>query len=149
MTYFRIGYIYLITNLINGKQYVGQTVTTVDRRWNIHLKSAECGMSTVLARAIRKYGADNFKVEELLQCMEPTLNTAECRFIKDLYTLTPNGYNMTEGGSGVRLTKAQLKRKAARRVGVPLSEYHRSRISESLIGKVHSAEWCRNSSEAQ
>ena len=52
--------IYKITNLINGKKYIGQTVNSVEKRFNDHSNpNNDC----YLGRAIRKYGKENFKVE--------------------------------------------------------------------------------------
>ena len=55
------GYIYLITNKINGKQYIGQTVKTVQKRWSRHLADSK-NFDFYFYKAIRKYGKENFKV---------------------------------------------------------------------------------------
>lgn len=85
------GYVYLITNLINGKQYVGQTVETIEIRFGNHCSSK----NPVISRAIRKYGKKNFKVEEI----DVAYNQEELNLIEGVYmawfnTLTPNGYNI-------------------------------------------------------
>ena len=57
---------YAITNLINGKQYVGVTVTSIDARWRGHCSEALRDVTdTKLSRAIRKYGKKGFKIELL------------------------------------------------------------------------------------
>ena len=80
------GTIYVITNLINGKQYVGQTNGNYMKRFQEHLKSftREDRYNAPLYCAIRKYGADNFKCD-LLEIV-PFLGTYR------------NGYNATAGG---------------------------------------------------
>lgn len=55
--------IYLITNLINGKQYVGQTIYTAEQRFKQHLRG-----DLYIDKAIRKYGVENFKLEVLCRC---------------------------------------------------------------------------------
>lgn len=53
--------IYKITNKINGKLYVGQTIRPLKRRiWN-HL----CKTGTAISSALRKYGIENFVIEEI------------------------------------------------------------------------------------
>jgi hypothetical protein len=58
------GYIYLVTNLLNGKGYFGQTRSTLDHRWTQHLVGARTTRSA-LHCAIRKYGGANFRIELL------------------------------------------------------------------------------------
>ena len=55
-------YLYQITNLINGKIYIGQT-NNITKRWSNH-KSCN-SPNTVIAKAIQKYGVENFKFEIL------------------------------------------------------------------------------------
>ena len=50
------GIVYLIWNMVNGKKYVGQTIQPLEKRFNAH-KYAD----SLLGRAIRKYGAENFR----------------------------------------------------------------------------------------
>jgi GIY-YIG catalytic domain len=92
-----VGSVYLITNLLNGKKYVGQTTANPRKRWNNH-----CRGFSLVAYAIRKYGKDNFKFEILLQGVEDqaTLNLIEARLIRFYRTGTPNGYNVSPGGDG-------------------------------------------------
>ena len=58
-----IGYIYLITNLVNGKKYIGCTMISLKRRWTQHLSSARKNSPMAIHRAIRKYGPSSFKIE--------------------------------------------------------------------------------------
>lgn len=96
-----MGLIYLATNKINGKQYVGKTKDTVDSRKHCHEKGrGGCGVA--LAAAIRKYGPENF-VWEVLKGGVPDdrLNQEEREWIWWLGTKAPGGYNLTDGGDGL------------------------------------------------
>jgi group I intron endonuclease len=58
--------IYLITNTVNGKKYVGQHCGTTDSRWKQHLAAAlKLEDPKPLYSAFRKYGVDNFTYEVL------------------------------------------------------------------------------------
>lgn len=102
-----VGYIYCITNKLNGKQYIGQTNTSVNKRYTEHLRCAGSGMDTtsLLYRAMRKYGTDNFYVDSL-ECvtsetktgLKELLNDREIFYVASNGTYMPNGYNMTVGG---------------------------------------------------
>lgn len=89
-------YLYCITNLINGKQYIGIT-NNYKKRWSNH----KCGNSKNMAMsaAIKKYGVGNFKFEVLLSGLSlEEANLKEQEYIKKYNTLTPNGYNISPGG---------------------------------------------------
>ena len=91
-----IVYIYLITNLINGKKYVGQTQRTVEERFKEHARA-----NSLIGRVIRKYGKENFKLEILTECENlDKANEMEIYFIKTLDCKKPKGYNLTDGGNG-------------------------------------------------
>ena len=87
--------IYKITNLINGKIYIGQTKFTVEKRFKEHAKA-----DSPLGHAIRKYGKKNFKAEVIETCQTFTeLNEREIFWIKELNCKVPNGYNIADGGA--------------------------------------------------
>lgn len=96
-----MGYIYLITNLINNKKYVGKTTQDIEKRWKEHIKDSKKERCEIrpLYRAIRKYGKDNFKIEELEKCNTEALSDREQYWINKLNTYT-DGYNATLGGDG-------------------------------------------------
>ena len=87
--------IYKITNLTNGKVYVGQTKFSVEKRFKEHSKA-----DSLIGRAIRKYGIENFKTEILETCRTfIELNEREIFWIKKLNCKVPNGYNIADGGA--------------------------------------------------
>lgn len=101
------GIIYKITNKINNKIYIGQTIQNLKDRWYRHCgntgSSAELGM--VIKKAIHKYGKDNFIIEELERCNQSLLNEREIYWIS-YYDSYNHGYNSTLGGqNGAKLPK--------------------------------------------
>ena len=99
--------IYLITNLINNKVYVGQS-TDIERRWSEHLRSAQPekysirsarDSKTPIHLAMQKYGINNFTLQILEQCQRSELDDKEQYWI-DYYHSTEKdlGYNITSGG---------------------------------------------------
>lgn len=100
------GYIYLITNLINNKKYVGQTQKTIHRRFSLHVSDAKRGIGFAIHDAIRKYGENNFVVKELdtVCCttkeeLTSILDEKEIYWIDYFNTYHGNGYNLSAGGS--------------------------------------------------
>lgn len=93
-----MGYIYKITNNINGNVYIGQTTGTIEKRFNEHKRDAIKGCQYALHRAMRKYGIDNFSIEEIEECLAEELNDREIYWIS-FYDSYYQGYNMTIGGS--------------------------------------------------
>lgn len=104
------GYIYIITNLITHKQYVGQTISTINNRYKHHIHEAKYYKDTMyIHEAMRDYGFENFKVDELMkieantkQELSDKLNYWEKYYISEYNTLKPNGYNLSIGGSGLK-----------------------------------------------
>lgn len=90
------GYVYLTTNLVNGKKYIGKKTS------NKFLGEKYLGSGVVLNRAVNKYGKDNFKVDMLYAAeTEEDLNRAEFEYIKNADA--PNSedyYNVADGGKG-------------------------------------------------
>lgn len=87
--------IYKITNKINGKMYIGQSID-IKTRWKHHLYTKS--RDTQLTKAIQKYGKDNFIFEIICEIPESVLDLYEISYIK-YYETYKNGYNMTEGGN--------------------------------------------------
>lgn len=110
--------IYKITNKINGKSYIGQTVGSVRHRWRQHCHStSHC---SALRNAIKKYGADSFYISVLSECTDlTTLNDAEIYFIEHFQSLAPYGYNLVTGGDSKKCSDETRSRIAAARRGKP------------------------------
>lgn len=95
------GYIYCITNMVNGKQYVGKTISPIAKRFAEHVRDSRkprCEKRP-LYDAINKYGADNFTIEVLEEVSPDNLEKAEQSWIEKLNTYH-DGYNATAGGDG-------------------------------------------------
>lgn len=90
--------IYHITNKLNGKVYIGQTVRSLDVRIKQHINTAMSGCSYHLYRAIRKYGWENFEYGIVAYAdNKEQLNQLEMYYIQK-YDSIRNGYNMVPGG---------------------------------------------------
>ena len=92
--------IYKITNLINGKSYVGQSIH-IERRWQEHCQLAS---TSQISKAIKKYGKENFLFEILEQCSIEELNNQENYWIAHFDTIVPNGYNIAENTESTHTT---------------------------------------------
>ena len=117
------GCIYCIECTVNHKWYIGQTSRSLQVRMNGHIKLALRGGEFALSRAIRKYGVENFVIEEIMwveapnkQSLKRKLDFLERHFIAR-YDTKHTGYNMTEGGEGV--------------LGIQFDEESRIKMSES------------------
>ena len=91
--------IYRITNLLDGRSYIGQSVDIAER-WKQHIK---CGLgidapNNILYKAMQKDGVENFTFEVLQLCGKDELNNQEIFWI-DYYKTQKYGYNMSKGGS--------------------------------------------------
>lgn len=108
-----IGYIYCITNSINGKQYIGQTIRNIKKRWLAHIAEAKRENNpSYFHKAILKYGKLNFKISEVEKIcfnnkeeLKKYLNILEKKYIQQYNSMRPNGYNITPGGDTSYLTR--------------------------------------------
>jgi len=109
-----LGEIYMITNLMTEKVYIGQTRTHYrdgnkytpagyNHRFDNHkqeARSCKGNQCQYLNNAIRKYGEDMFTVELVVRCELSDLDRLEIYYIDQFDSLCPNGYNLTPGGQG-------------------------------------------------
>lgn len=117
--------IYKVTNIINGKIYIGQTKQRLPRRRTIHHNEAKSNRSpnSAFHKAIRKYGKKAFEWEVLCECDSfDDMNEKEIFYIKEYDSyVKEHGYNMTYGGDGT--------------LGHKPSEETRKKMSESSFNK--------------
>ena len=130
-----MGYVYKITNTVNGKAYIGISIREpIQGRIKAHLSGQG---NRLLARAIKKYGQDAFTYEVLeSNVFDEFLPELEVAYIANYNTVAPHGYNLTYGGEGAgrpcdetreRMSEARRNKKRP-----PFSEAHRKNISKSL-----------------
>lgn len=124
-------------NTINGKCYVGKSVVGMGRRKAWHYGAARRGEGWCLHNAIRKYGEAAFEWEVLFESDDPDeLGRMECACIAERKTRRPGGYNLTDGGDGVRGRDPEAtERIAAFHRGRKRSDETRKRISDVMKGK--------------
>lgn len=108
--------VYLATNLVNGKRYVGATISALEKRMREHKCAAKRNIKKekgiAFYKAIRKYGFDNFKFSILIECEDEKVFFEEIRMV----ALLKPEYNMTLGGEG--------------NLGLKMSDYCRQKLEE-------------------
>lgn len=128
--------IYLLTNTVNGKQYVGQTRVGLEKRWKQHRYTARRGDQRHISRAIIKHGDHAFiyeVLENLVSATDDYINEREMYWIAKKQS-NVDGYNMTEGGGG--------------RCGYVVDKETRAKISNAHTGKTFTPEHRAKLSEA-
>lgn len=112
-----MGIIYCFTNNVNGKKYIGQSISKGNARYNNHKSSYknpdDCEYESPLHRAFRKHGFENFTYEVLAQDVEniDLLNQLEIQYIQQYNCQIPNGYNIESGGKNCAKPKTIEHRK--------------------------------------
>ena len=145
--------LYVITNRVTGKQYVGIT-TRPSRRFAEHCN----GSRSLISKSITKYGKENFCYKQLVVGDWEYISALETRCIEEFNTLVPNGYNLVataskRPGGNTRTTRLGQKNSEAQKELVRnymknrvISEETLQRMSEAQRGKRHSEETKRQMS---
>lgn len=133
--------IYKITNLLNGKMYIGQHRTD-------NLDDGYMGSGKWLERAIKKYGVENFRKEWIMFCEDADeLNYWERVFVDETWVMRSDTYNLCLGGEGggtfmgrhhsesTKQTMSASHKGNKNCLGKKLSIETKMKISKSLLGK--------------
>jgi hypothetical protein len=134
-------YLYEVTNLLNGKTYIGQHITD-------DLEDGYLGSGKALKSAIKKYGRDKFKKEILLFARnERALNILEMMAVTPEFCALKSNYNLKEGGNSGRPNpeireKMRQKKLGARNhnYGKPKTEEWKAKVRAAQKGRVASKE---------
>lgn len=149
--------VYLITNCINGKKYVGRTKRGYQFRFKEHIIQAKDSLdvTSALYNAIRKYGSENFKIELIeSNISECDIDDKEIYYIDYYNTFYTSGvgYNMTKGGGGVKgythtqATKCKISNSL---MGHVFPQSRNEKVRQSMIGREYKQEWKDNLSQAR
>lgn len=131
--------IYCITNTVNNKKYIGQSVTVEDRlrRHRYELLNGK-HFNQHLQHAWDKYGGDNFTFEMILACDMAHLDMYERLYIIQLRTFDRRfGYNIEHGGNANKVVPQSTRDKISKTF--QLKEIHQGE-SNPMYGKEHSEE---------
>lgn len=128
------GVIYLVTNTVTGKVYIGQTTRSIEQRWGQHCYYAD---SRRLGPSIRKHGKDAFVVEKIAEARsKQELDDLEIFHIQRLDSTNRNvGYNLALGGGSGKHSEDTKKMMSEKTMGHHVSDETRKKISASQIGR--------------
>lgn len=139
--------IYKITNIVNGKVYIGQSIN-IKARWKDHINTLnrKVSHSILLQRAWDKYKEDSFTFEILELCSEDELDEVEMKYI-ELYDACNNGYNIESGGNSNKYLSDSTRQKIKEaHLGLRHSDETKKKMSKSRTGK-NNGMYGRNHSE--
>jgi hypothetical protein len=129
------GFIYKITCIPTRKIYVGQArehkhkngkpyTHGIQGRWNDHVSSSK-KMKSAFAEAIKTYGRDAFKVEELEKAHLEKLDALEAKWISQLNSIVPNGYNTARHSQNKHREHSNLY------------EFFQGKVKQAILRKIH------------
>lgn len=128
--------IYQLTNKLNGKSYIGQTVQTLEHRVRGHRTHKR---RSAIGNAVKKYGIESFDQRILLYAgSHEELDYYEEQLIARLNTQRPNGYNIKLGGNvhrGMAHTPEAIEKIRQASTGRLHSEATKQKISQTRIEK--------------
>lgn len=150
----RVFTIYLITNSVNDKKYVGQTTKSLEVRFKRHCWKSEVRKNMPITSAISKYGKDKFTIRavETVETLEEA-NAREVYWAQFFQSFSPHGYNLKAGGrlhstvseetrqklrialTGKTPTEASRKKMSDAHKGQKLSESAKQKLSLFFKGK--------------
>lgn len=137
------GKIYIITNNIDAKVYVGRTIQKIETRWANH-KADSRRKNGGLHLAMAEYGVDNFEITHICSVKKEALDELERHFIKSFNSQYPNGYNYACGGlkdfTHADCTKVKMK---LMREGYKHSDETKLKQSRLKMGKPSSRKGCK------
>jgi len=142
----KIGRVYLITNLINNKKYIGVTTKFIERRFKEHVWESKRKKLMAICFAIKKYGEENFKIELVEECLNITegeLLSKETFYIDKYNTLISNGcgYNAVRCYDGRLIFSEETKQK------ISLNHANMNGNKNPFYGKHHTKEMRQRWSE--
>lgn len=140
---------YLITNLVNGKRYVGMTKNGYLQRFRNHYSEAVTGHGhqSLLHLDMIKYGIESFKVELLEDNITEEMHQMKEQYYiakLDTYYDSPLGYNMTIGGNGTRgyhFTDEDRAKLSQANSGRSFSDERNERLRELMTSREYKQEW--------
>lgn len=129
-------FLYKITNTVNNKCYVGFTSATIEKRYKEHIRCSKyANKNQKIYNAIRKYGPENFIVEQIYQGVDAIQRENE--FIKKYNA----EYNMIEGGNkppsqkGNTWKMSEETKEKLRKPKPPRTPEHTEKIASQLRGR--------------
>lgn len=140
--------IYLTTNKINGKKYLGKDVQNNPKY---------LGSGLDLKKAIEKYGVENFEKtileicnnkEELWKREEYWLNFYDAKNNKTFYNRTNKAFGAWEGKKHTPITEKTKQKMSMAHKDIPLSTEHKKSISDAMMGHSKTEEWKKNLSKS-
>lgn len=155
-----MGYIYKITNKINNKEYIGYTSRSIEKRFQEHWNN-RFHDNSLLHRAMKKYGKNSFKIEQIDIVNEKNWEEKEQYYIKKYNTLIPKGYNICIGGNkppvhyGEDNVKSKITNKQLEELIRDLKEYKldfsqiasKYNISQSQVERINKGEFRHSENE--
>ncbi len=150
----RIHFLYRVTNKINGKIYIGQTVDTTSR-WRGHRRDA-AEPKVPFHHAIKKHGAHNFNFEVIATCKGfANANELETLLVTqyDSYVSNGRGYNASHGGMNAPKSPEWIQKMKEYHANLPpeeraeISEKQRQATIKQIVEKGHPAQGTRRTPE--
>lgn len=136
-----MGWIYQIKNIVNDKVYIGQTSQhNVAARWMNHIKSINSGMDSYLIRAFKCHGLENFAFSVIAEVPDDHLDEAEIDAISNNKSLSPNGYNIREGGSRGKHSQESIEKIRESHIGKTHTDETKEKLRHLNLGKKHTQE---------
>lgn len=133
------GIVYLVTNVLDGRFYIGQTRRTLSHRWAVHRSEARRRPVTYFHKAIQRHGAENFEVQIVATAGDQdSLNRLEAVWVA-VTGARHYGYNLKDGGLQAPMSETGRAALSARRRGSKASPETRARMSAARRGRPKSA----------